>query len=171
MKEKIIKNIFSLTGASITIGVVGFISGIVTLFIDVNSQVSIKWLLFIVLISITFILILLKIIYDQFNEAIPLPPFEHPIRYVPEEKVFVIRRNDNFLNSIIVGCYAKRDEIDRLAYLGVVHLVQEKVVQIKLHADLGVYEEIPTTQEELSNLIIRPVVPIEAIDQLNALEK
>lgn len=171
MKEKIIKNIFSLTGASITIGVVGFISGIVTLFIDVNSQVSIKWLLFVVLISVTFILILLKIIYDQFNETIPLPPFEHPIRYVPEEKVFVIRRNDNFLNSIIVGCYAKKDEIDRLAYLGVVHLVQEKVVQIKLRADLGVYKEIPTTQEELSNLLIRPVVPIEAIDQLNALEK
>lgn len=171
MKEKIIKNIFSLTGASITIGAVGFISGIVTLFIDVNSQISIKWLLFVVLISVTFILILLKIIYDQFNETIPLPPFEHPIRYVPEEKVFVIRRNDNFLNSIIVGCYAKKDEIDRLAYLGVVHLVQEKVVQIKLRADLGVYKEIPTTQEELSNLLIRPVVPIEAIDQLNDLEK
>lgn len=167
MNEKIAKGIFSLSGASILIGVVGFMSGLVGLFIDVNSQQSIKWLLFVLLIGISLTLILLKVIYDLTQEIRPPPPYEHPIRYVPEEHVFIIRKNENFLNSIVVGCYALRDEVDRLAYLGVVHLVQDKVIQIKVMFDFSVLPKIPSTQEELRNIVIRPVVPVTALQQFN----
>jgi len=108
MNEKIAKGIFSLSGASIVIGVVGFVSGFVTLFVNVNDQLSIKWLLFVLLVGISLTLILLKVIYDLSRERRPPPPYEHPIRYVSEEQVFIIRRNENFLNSIVVGCYALR---------------------------------------------------------------
>lgn len=170
MKEKIINSIFSLTGASITIGVVGFMSGIVTIFVNVNEQVSIKWLLFSVLVSVSLILIFLKIIYDQSREIMPPPPFEHPIKYVPEEQVFVIRRNEHFLNNIVVGCYSQRDEIDRLAYLGVVHLLQDKVIQIKIRSDFKVLESIPTAHEELKSIVIRPVVPMTAFERISTSE-
>jgi hypothetical protein len=165
MKEQIAKAIFSLAGASILIGVVGFMSGLVTIFVNVNEQLSVKWLLFSSLVSISLVLILLKVIYDLSQEIKPPPPYEHPIRYVSDEQVFIIRRNENFLNSIVVGCYAVTDEIDRLAYLGVVHLVQDKVIQIKVRADYSVLPQIPSTQEELKNIVIRPVVPVTALEQ------
>lgn len=170
MKEKIVKGLFSLSGASIMIGVVGFMSGIVTIFINVSDQLSVKWLLFALLIGISVILILLKVIYDLSQETRPPPPYEHPIRYVAEEQVFVIRRNENFLNNIVVGCYAQLNEIDRLAYLGVVHLVQDKVIQIKVQTDYSVLPRIPSTQEELRNIVIRPVVPVTALQQISPLE-
>ncbi|MDD2467922.1 MAG: hypothetical protein PHI97_28420 [Desulfobulbus sp.] len=171
MKEKIFQNIFSLSGSAIAIGVVGGMSGFVTLFVDVNTQLSIKWLLLTMLISISLTIILLKMIYDLSTETKPPAPFENPIRYVKEEEVFVIRRNENFLNNIIVGCYAQINEIDRLAYIGVVHLVQDKVIQIKIKADMGALNKIPMLTEELNNITIRPVVPITAIEQFRNLER
>ncbi len=170
MKDRILNSIFSLSGASIAIGVVGFMSGIVSIFIDVDSQLSIKWLLLIMLLAVSLILILLKVVYDLSQFTIPPPPFETPIKYVSDEQVFVIKRNENFLNNIVVGCYIQRDEIDRLAYLGVVHLVQDKVIQIKVRADLQVLEKIPESADELDRLVIRPVVPVSALEQFNNLE-
>ncbi|GAB3785883.1 hypothetical protein [Dyella agri] len=170
MKERITKGLFSLSGASIMIGVVGFMSGIVTIFINVNQQLSVKWLLLALLIGISLTLILLKVIFDLSQEIRPPPPYEHPIRYVAEEQVFVIRRNDNFLNNIVVGCYAQMNEIDRLAYLGVVHLIQDRVIQVKIQNDYSVLSKIPSTQEELRNIIIRPVVPVTALQQMGSLE-
>ena len=170
MKYKILGAIFSLSGASIAIGVLGFMAGIVTIFVDVNSALSIKWLLFIVLVLVSLILILLKLIYDLSQETAPPPKFEVPIRYVPDEQVFVIRRNENFINNIVVGCYVRKDDIDRLAYLGVVHLVQDKVIQIRVRADFEVLEKIPESSDELKNIIVRPVVPVTALQQLSNLE-
>lgn len=170
MKEKIINAFFSLSGASISIGVLGFLASVVTIFIDVNSQVSTKILLLSIYVTITLSLILLKIIYDLSHEIKPPPPFEHPIRYVPDEGVFVIKRNEIFLNSIVVGCYAQIDEIERLAYIGVVHIVQDKVIQIKVLVDCKKLSDIPVTPENLKKIVIRPVMPISAISQLNNLE-
>lgn len=170
MTNKILGAIFSLSGASIAIGVLGFMAGVVTIFVDVNSELSIKWLLFIVLVLVSIILILLKLIYDLSLETAPPPTFEVPIRYVSDEQVFVIRRNENFINNIVVGCYVRKDDIDRLAYLGVVHLVQDKVIQIRVRADFEVLENIPESSDELKNIIVRPVVPVTALQQLSNLE-
>jgi len=170
MKDRILNLIFSLSGASVAIGVVGFMSGIVSIFIDVNSLVSIKWLLLIILLTASLILILLKVVYDLSQFTIPPSPFETPIKYVADEQVFVIKRNENFLNHIVVGCYIQQDEIDRVAYLGVVHLVQDKVIQIKVRTDFQILPKIPETTDELSRLVIRPVVPVSALEQFNNLE-
>lgn len=169
MKDKIIK-IFSSSGFPILIGVVGFSSSLVTMFINVNDLLSIKWLIFCIVISTTVILILLKVIYDLSQETKPSQPFEHPIRYLPDDQIFVIKKNDNFLNSIVVGCYAQQDEIDRLAYLGVVHHVQDTVIQIKILFDFGVFEKMLFTSEQLKNIAVRPVVPVTALAQFSNLE-
>jgi len=73
--NKLLSAVFSLSGASIAIGVLGFLSGIVSLFIDVNSTLSIKWFLLICLLLISFIIILLKLIYDLSQVATPAPPY------------------------------------------------------------------------------------------------
>jgi hypothetical protein len=167
MKDKILGTIFSLSGASLAIGATGFLSGIVTIFINVNEQISVKWLLFTVLTAVSIILILFKVIHDLSQESKPPSSFENPIKFLDDELIFIIKRNENFVNSIIVGCYFQQDEIDRLAYLAVVHLIQEKVIQIRVIKDFSILKEIPTTQVELKNIFIRPVVPVTAIDQLN----
>lgn len=170
MQSKITSTLFSFNGASVFIGVVGFFSALVTIFFNVNQDISIKWLFFVLVLSISLGIILLKIIFDLLQEKIPAAPFENPIRYVDTEQVFVIRRNENFINNIVVGCYSIQDEIDRLAYLGVVHLVQDKVIQIKIRQDYGVLSKIPLTQEELKSLVIRPVVPVTALQSLSNTE-
>lgn len=170
MKDRIVGTIFSLTGASLAIGAAGFLSALVTMFIDVNQVISVKWLLFVLLTFSSLTLMLLKVVYDLSTEIKPPPPFEHPVRYVPEEQVFVIKRNDNFLNNIVVGCYLQTHDIDRLAYLAVVHLVQDKVIQIKIRADFGVLQAIPVLPDDLKTIIVRPVVPVTAIEQYNRQE-
>lgn len=170
MKNKLLSAIFSLSGASIAIGVLGFMAGFVTLFVDINQNISVKWLLFVVLLLVSLIFILLKLIYDLYQHVEPPPPFEVPIRYVRDEEVFVIRRNENFINNIIVGCYIIKDDIDRLAYLGVVHLVQDKVIQIKIRYDFKVLGTIPESTDALKNISVRPVVPVTALQQLINME-
>jgi len=163
MNDRILSGIFSLSGASLSIAAAGFLSAIVTMFVDVTDQVPIRLLLFTIFAFSCLILVLLKVIYDLNHEKQPAPPFEHPIKYISDGRLFIIRRNENFLNSIIVGCYSHQDDVDRLAYLAVVHLVQDKVIQIKIHSDLGLLSSIPSTSAELQTLIIRPVVPVTAL--------
>lgn len=171
MKDRIIQAVFSLSGASLAIGVTGFLSAVVTLFVDVTGQISVKWLLFVVLIFSTLTLVLLKVIYDLSIEKRISPPFEHPIKFLGDERLFVIRRNDNFLNSIVVGCYIQNEDIDRLAFVGVVHLVQDRVIQIKVVRDFGVVAIESISQELLKNFEIRPVVPVTALESYVSQEK
>ena len=170
MINEVKERIFSFSGVSILVGVVGFLSGIVTIFINVNADISVKWLLLIILLSLVLIIVLLKTVYDLSIKEKPQNFYEVPIRYIQEEGVFIIRRNENFLNNILVGCYATRDEVDRLAYIGFVHLVQERMIQIKIRNDYGVLQEVPKTSEDLKNIVIRPVVPISALSQITAQE-
>lgn len=166
MKDKLVNGIFSLNGASMTIGTAGFLSAIVTMFINTGQQISIKWLILSLLVFLSLTLILLKVIFDVSREKSPDLPFENPIKYIADEKLFVIRRNENFLNSIVVGCYSRQDEIDRLAYLAVVHLVQDKVIQIKIHSDFGLLKEIPSGGDSLKSIVVRPVVPVTALQHI-----
>lgn len=170
MNEEMKGRLFSFSGISIIVGVVGFVSSMVTIFIDVHADISVKWLLLSIILSLILTIVLLKTIYDLSNKSKPESFFEVPIKYIDDEGVFIIRRNDNFLNNILVGCYATRDEVDRLAYVGFVHLVQDKMIQIKIRNDYGVLQNIPTTSEELRNITIRPVVPISALSQITTQE-
>ena len=166
MKDRIIAVIFSLIGVSILIGVAGFLSAIVTMFVDMKAFISIKWIMAIFWISFTLVLILLKVIHDLIMESKAPAPYEHPIRYLSDEKILVIRRNENFVNSIVVGCYLQIEDVDRLAFIGAVHLVQDKVIQIKIYHDMKLLKDAPSIQEALKRIEIRPVVPLTAIQQL-----
>lgn len=169
MNDKVAKT-FSSHGFPYLIAVVGFSSSLVTMFVDTNSQLSVKWLLFCLVVSVTVILILIKIIYDLLTESKPAQSIEHPIKYVQDQGVFIIRRNENFLNTIIVGCYVLKDDIERLAYLGTVHLVQDKVIQIKVQRDYGIFTTPPLSSEQLKSIAVRSVVPVEALEQFQNLE-
>ena len=59
-----------------------------------------------------------------------------------------------------MGCYLKLDEIEQLAYIGVVHLVQDSLIQIRIVKDMGISYGIPN----LNDLEVKPVVPLSALN-------
>lgn len=158
-----------IKGYSITtiIGVVGLLSSVVTLFVDTSAQVSVKWLLLVILISMYVVVILSRYAFLATRKGRPAPSYENPVRYAPELGVFVIKRNELFLSNILVGCYWQQDGLEQLAYVGVVHHVQELVIQIRVQLDLQVLSAVPTAPDELKMLEIRPVVPFAALQHLS----
>jgi hypothetical protein len=165
MGDDIKKVIFSLSGLSIVLGALGFLSGIVQLFIDINKAVSIKWLLLVVWVALSLVLTLLKIIYDLHLQS-HQPNHEAPIRVIDNGSIIVIRKNDNFTNSIIVGCYYVFDEVERLASVGVVHHVQERIIQIRVVKSLLSEKEVGESTLSVGKLIVRPVVPYEVLNRI-----
>ncbi|WP_024955926.1 hypothetical protein [Sulfurospirillum arcachonense] len=166
MYDYIKLNIFSISGISISIGVLGFLSGITTIFLDVNSSLSVKWFLFIILIFISIFIIFLKIMHDLWIKSEIHKSHEVPIKAILEDQILVIRKNDNFINNILVGCYSINDDIERLAYIGVVHHVQDKLIQIRLIQNKGILKQSPYDKEAFNTLIIRPVIPFNAITEI-----
>jgi hypothetical protein len=170
MLTDIKKAVFSLAGLSIGLGAIGFLSGLVQLFVDVSTTISIKWLLLSFLVGLSLILILLKVIFDLHLQKNAQPNHESPIRFLEKDGILVIRKNDHFVNQIIVGCYYTTDEIERLAYVGVVDHIQEKVIQIRIIQSFLPTENGATNSININHLIIRPVVPYSALERLGSQE-
>lgn len=170
MIDKISHSLFSFTGLSILIGCLGLLSGITTLFIDINALISVKFLLATVLFSAISIAILFKALFDCANETKPQPAFEHPFSYNKDDNILLIRRNDNFINSIVVGCYIDKNDMETLAFLGVVHHVQDKVIQVRLVCDFGKLKNIPSDLDSLKKITVRAVVPLTALEMFKKTE-
>lgn len=170
MGDEIKKQAFSFVGVSLLVGVTGFLSSIVTIFINIESQVSVKWIILVVLFAMTVVLLLLKVIHDLWEKAEKPPGYAIPIKSDAPTGILVIKKNENFTNNIFVGCYLIQDEIERLAYIGVVHHVQDKLIQIRLVKDAGVFKKSPYETESLKLFIIRPVLPISAFPELSSIE-
>lgn len=163
MKERIHQAIFSLSGISFAVGAAGFLSALVTMFVDTSEQVSIKWVLFVLWLFLTVVIVLLKILFDLTAEKKISPPYEKPIRYLPNYQLLLIRRNEHFGNQIVVGCYSNVDDVERLLSLGAVHHVQEQFIQIKLLPATSPDEQGVGTDTDLKTILVRPVVPLSAL--------
>jgi hypothetical protein len=164
MKEKILSALFSFSGASMCIAAAGFLSALVGMFVDVTSTVSVKWLVFTLWLSISAMAIMVKLIYDLATEGRPPPLFESPIKFIENDQLFLIRFNPSFSSSIVVGCYAVENDVERLAYVAVVHLIQDKFIQIKIHKDMGIFAVPPSTPDALKSIFIKPVVPLSVFN-------
>ncbi|MBN4832455.1 hypothetical protein [Enterobacter hormaechei] len=165
-----LKEIFSLRSAPILIAVAGFLSALVTMFIDINIKISIRWTICLVWISITIIIILLKIIIDgrKNSKASETKTAEVPFSSLPDKNIFIIRKNDLFSHNSVVGCFwEEKDGIETLAFVGVVHHVQEKLIQIRVIKNLidPLQHEVFTTIG-MSKIIIRPVIPFDIIQEI-----
>jgi len=171
MFDEIRKNFFSLSGLSITLGVIGFLSGIVQLFIDINTEISIKWLLLTILVLSSICFILLKIAFDFSQSRRFGTSQESPIKFIPQDNMLIIRKNENFLNNILVGCYMAKEGVEQLILIGVVHHVQERLIQIKIIKDFIGESMVSIVISKLNNIIIRPVIPYSIIPYLNQQEE
>lgn len=172
MKNNLFNQLLSFPSLSILLGVIGFLSGITQLFIDINTTISIKWMLFLIMIFLSVTLILIKLIFDL-SKSKNRPAFEKPISCVQSDNndiTFLIRENENFKYNIFVAGYVKRNQLDTLSFIGYVENVQEKM----LHIHVSGWTEKPDLhdrqgnikQEILSSIEIRPVLPRQALELL-----
>ncbi len=77
-------------GIYIAIAVVSFLASLVQLFIDVNSKISIKWLLAATCISLIIIALLVRSIAAA-GERQPSPEGIRVIKYLADKRVLLIR--------------------------------------------------------------------------------
>lgn len=172
MKNDILNKIFSFTSVSIIIGVVGFLSGIVQLFIDVNHQISVKWILFLMILCLSIIIILMKIIFDL-SKFQYKPAFEKPINCMinkDDRVTFLIRENEHFKYNIIIAGYAQRNQLDTILFVGYVEHIQEKMLHIhvvKWLEEIDLYDNLGNLKQEvLSSIEIRPVIPRQVLGNI-----
>lgn len=171
---KNLKQIFNYS-FPIFVAVIGFSSSIVSLFIDLNMKVSIKWIIFLIVISLTLICALGKYIFELLKKQIK-PAMENPINCMRvneidnNEVIFLIRNNENFKYNIFVAGYGKRNQLDTLLFIGFVENAQEKMLQIRVNIwiqEIDLFDSKGNVKQEiLSSIEIRPVIPKQAIDFL-----
>lgn len=161
--------ILSFNSIAIFIGVAGFLSAVVTLFIDVQSQISVQWLLLVILFSLTITSILIKICSDLSKEKnTARRVFEKPIKAISEQQIFITRLNPLFTQNCIVGGYLLDDEVEALAFVGYISHTQENLVQIKtfiliddITKGINLYDK-----RTMNKIVIRPVIPFSFLDSL-----
>lgn len=166
MKGNVRDQIFSLSSIAIAVGVAGFTSALVTMFINTMQTTSIKWIIFLSWVFVTILVILIKVINDQ--SKIYMHPqssvSEKPIRYMPDKGLILIRKNDFFLNNTMVGCYCIDGEFETIAFVAMVSHVQDKFMQIKIISDLcGESETALLSKHGIECMIIRPNIPYETL--------
>ncbi|MBW9336216.1 hypothetical protein FEE59_22115 [Herbaspirillum sp. RU 5E] len=164
MGDKIKQAIFSFNGVTICVACAGFLSAIVTMFVDITGLISVKWLVGTLWLSVTILVALLKQIHDLSAVTQPEPAFERPISYEHDLDAFIIRRNEHFLLNSIAGCYFSRNGVERLAFIGMVNHLQEQLMHIRIIWEDRDYD-FPTSAESLNELKIRPAVPMAELQE------
>ncbi|HDS4384029.1 TPA: hypothetical protein QHW78_003853 [Klebsiella aerogenes] len=160
--------------SSAAIAAAGSLSALVTMFVDVQSTLSIKWFLFLTWLSATTFILLIKRVDDlekENNKSSP-PSFERPIRILKDMGIIVIKNNSNFSSNIIVGCYLVHDGIENIAFAAQVYHVQEQVLQLKIIGNYCTEEDMNLieTKGASSTLIVRPNIPYELLEKLGEID-
>lgn len=160
------KKIFSFNVIAISIGVIGFLSSIITVFLlDPSSKISARWLVAAIWISLTIIIAIVKIAYDIVKENVSLPyeipfDFKYDSRYIAP--ILLIRKNSVFVNSMYVTCYHTDNGFDNVAFVGVINnMTVDKCFQVELIKELNRHTYSELSDKVLKTYIIRPGLPIE----------
>ena len=165
MLKFISNNFLSFNAISIVIGVAGFIISVASLFYQWEDSVRVKWVVLLLIVFASIILILIRLIINLFWMKSEHKHWEQPIKYLKDQNIILIRKNRNFSNNIIVGCYLIDDEIEHFVLLAFVHHIQEKAIQIKIIPKQK--DEVFTLPENyISKMIIRPVIPTDILSEL-----
>ncbi|MFW2579110.1 hypothetical protein ACN5PC_04050 [Aliarcobacter butzleri] len=117
---------------AVLIGVLGFLSAIVTLFINVNELISIKFLIFIIFVTcvivsilIGFIVELLKNSYN--NDTVNNLKLKNLNRSTEKGDVYLNKSNIDFAYGDVVKIYyLDKDKIERFIGIGIIGHIQKE---------------------------------------------
>lgn len=117
---------------AVIIGVLGFLSAIVTLFIDVTQAVSIKWFVFLIFIAFVFITILIGLIVELIrnnneNNSFDQLKLKDLNKNAGKGEVFLNESNIDFdYGDVVKVYYLDKDKIERFIGVGVIEHTQKE---------------------------------------------
>lgn len=135
MISKKIKKILSFNGIAIIVGILGSISSILTIAVqEWDSVISLKWFVFSLFVSISFIVILIKLLIDLNIEikSKSLNSTINVIRFLPDKKIFLIRKNDLIGFYAMVSIFFLDEECEIEFGKGYALNIQENLIQIQI---------------------------------------
>ncbi|MGJ1321454.1 hypothetical protein ACR780_02095 [Sphingobacterium faecium] len=133
MIGKKLKNILSLNGISLIVGISGGILAFVTLSVaDLNIKIELRWFILLSFIFFIFLLISFKLINDLFTELKFASNFSHAISYISGDSLLLVEINKNFDYSAITTIFYIKNGVEIVLGTGYVSNIQQKLIQIKL---------------------------------------
>jgi hypothetical protein len=133
MVSKLFKQILWNESLYIAIAVIGFLSSIVSLFIDINSTISIKWLLFCIWLSLTVGIILIKIIFTIATVKEYSSEETKVIKYIADEQTFIITTGMILSFESLLSIYKNDKGYEELIAIGYVRNIQENgMIHVKI---------------------------------------
>lgn len=132
IKQKL-KDILTLNGISILIGIVGGFFGIISIFVDWNTQLSVKWFAALWIVYSFLLIISIKLTYDVYKSHTQKTQKNNKaIKYSNTDSLLLVENNNNLEYSQRVSIYYMKNDFQLLFADGYVQNIQEKFVQIKI---------------------------------------
>lgn len=155
---KLLIQIFTEKGLYISTGVIGFISGIVGIFIDVNSEISVKWLLFVISISLIVVIVLLSLL-SKFIWEKPIINQIKIIKYYSDRQAIVLKTNQDISINSLLSIYINNDGYEELQAICYIENIQEnKLLSAKIIKNF-----VAIDSELIKKSIIKTTLPLIAI--------
>jgi len=124
--------ILSFNGISILIGIVGGVFGIISIFIDWNTQLSVKWFAALWIICSFILIISVKLTYDIYNTNTLKNVNSKVLQFSNINLLLLVENNNNLEFSQTVSIYYIKNNFQLLFANGYVQNIQDKFVQIKI---------------------------------------
>lgn len=134
IREKIKKNVFSINGISLIIGIVGGIFGIISPFItNWNISINLKWVIAIIIVGFFLILILLKICIDLRDDLKKKNVNNTKIiSFLSQEETFLAEINHTLGHGALVSIFYIENNYEIDFGKGYITNIQDNFIQIKL---------------------------------------
>ncbi len=129
-----LKKVFTFNGLSLIFGTIGSLASILTIFITQwNLEISIKWLVLVIILALFTILILIKLAIDL-NDEIKMkrPNTSSILSYKSDSQTLLVRNNDFLGHSAMVSIFYLDDSYEVNLGTGYVNNIQENFTQIKI---------------------------------------
>jgi len=160
---ELFKEVITEKGIYIVLAVIGMLSGISTMFLDMESTVTIKWLLFIVTISLIIIIIFFSFLNKIVWEKQIIPTLKI-IKFYKEKETIILKTNQNISVNSLLTIYINDEGYEYLQYLCFVENIQEdKLISLKIVYSFRDDKDI----EIIKNGIVKTTIPQNILGELN----
>lgn len=133
MIKNSLNKILSLNGISILIGIVGGVVGLLSIFVDWDWKISIKWLALLLIFSLFLILISLLLIHELYKRLEQRKNFKFKVlKFSPENNLMLVENSKNLEFSQTVSIYYNFNKFQIPLGLGFVENIHENFTQIKI---------------------------------------
>lgn len=153
---------------AVIIGVLGFLSAIVTIFVDVSESISVKWLIFTIFISLVMLVLFINFIIENImnqshNENINRFKLKALNQETERGEVFLNKSTVNFeYGDVVKIYYLDRNKVENFIGIGVVEYIQQEqnichidfIWKNELKAEMkDVYFSLKINKDELKSLM------------------